>query len=97
MPTTDAYGIGSAQLDGTRTACERAAGAVGAVERAVCEGRSCVRAWGCSVLCNMYAFKKSTTTFSHVVKNSRTVYRHLHSPPTADRIGPRLHDITSVL
>ena len=42
MTTTGDYGIGGARLGGTHTPSERAAGAVGAVERAVCE-RSRVR------------------------------------------------------
>ena len=64
MTATGDYGIGGARLGGTHTPSERAAGAVGAVERAVCE-RSRVRVHVVRSVrysvktCILYAFKRA--------------------------------------
>ena len=72
MTTTGDYGIGGARLGGTHTPSERAAGAVGAVERAVCE-RSRVRVHvvrSVSLYGTLYMYlvciQESVTTFPHV-------------------------------
>ena len=70
MTTTGDYGIGGARLGGTRTPSERAAGAVGAVERAVCERSRVrvhvVRSVRYSVVMYLVCIQESVTTFPQV-------------------------------